>query len=152
MSQSFSKNLKKFGLLIAGASLVVYALVFMSIEDSYFGVVLESTSEPDWEKISPRYLVKNSIPISLIEDNGQNCLLYAQNLDKIVNHPYFVKGKEVASTLNYESENQTIMVPCDEIHGEKSRLEIWYVTEDSPSHAAKYQYFITTWSYESNNE
>jgi hypothetical protein len=152
MSESISKNIKKFGLLIAGSILVIYAVVFMPVQDSYFGAVLESTSEPVWEEISPRHIVKNSIPITLLEKDGQNCILDASNLDKIINHAYFAKGKEAASALNYDSESQTITVPCDELHGEKSKLEIWYITEESPSYAAKYQYFITVWSSESNNE
>jgi hypothetical protein len=146
MSESVSKNIKKFGLLIAGSILVIYAVIFMPIQDSYFGAVLDSTSEPEWNEVSPRFIVKNSIPITLMERDGQTCLLDASNLDKIINHAYFVKGKEAASALNYDSEAQTIVVPCDDLHGDKSRLEIWYVTEDSPDHASKYQYFITPWN------
>jgi hypothetical protein len=146
MQKDFSKNIKKFGLLVAGSILVIYAVIFIPVEESYFGVILEIPSDPKWDEISPRYIVKNSIPITLMEKDGQNCLLDASNLDKIINHAYFVKGEEIASNLNYNSKDHTIMIPCEVLHGEKSRLEIWYVTEDSPNHAAKYQYFITPWN------
>ena len=146
MQEKVSKNIKKFGLVIAGSALIIYAIFFLPVSESYFGVLLESTSEPDWDEISPRYIVKNSIPITLIEKDGQNCLLDASNLDKIITHSYFIRGDELASSLRYDSENQTIEIPCDKVFDEKSRLEVWYVTEESPKHAMKYQYFVTAWN------
>ena len=150
MQQTVSKNIKKFGLVIGGCILVLYAIFFLPIENSYFGMLLESSTVPEWDEISPRYIVKNSIPITLIEKNIQNCILDASNLDKIINHSYFIRGNEIASDLKYNSEEKTISIPCEKTFGEKSRLEIWYVTEDSPIHAEKYQYFITPWSSNGN--
>ena len=146
MQEKVSKNIKKFGLVVAGAILVIYAVFFLPVSESYLGVLIESTSEPNWDEVLPRNIVKNSIPITLIQMNGQNCLLDASNLDKIITHTYFKRGEELASHLKYESEDQTIEVPCDKTFGEKSRLEIWYVTEESPKHSMKYQYFITSWN------
>jgi len=145
MQEQVSKNIKKYGLVIGAGILVIYAVFFLSVEESYFGVLLESTSEPEWDEISPRYIVKNSIPITLEDKNGQNCLLDAPNLDKIIEHAYFMRGDELALNLRYDSENQTIMIPCEETFGEKSRLEIWYVTEESPKHSMKFQYFVSQW-------
>jgi len=31
------------------------------------------------------------------------------------------------------------------IVGEKSRLNVWYMLEESPNHPTKYEYFITEW-------
>ena len=140
------KNIRKFGLVIGAGTLLVYAVFFLPVSKSYFGALLESTSEPNWEEISPRYIVKNSIPITLIEKDGQNCLLDAPNLDKIITHSYFKRGEELASNLRYDAKEKSITIPCEKTFGEKSRLEIWYVTEDSPKHAKKFQYFVTPWN------
>jgi len=150
MEERVSKNIKKFGLLIGAVVLVVYAIFFLPVSESYLGVLIESTSEPEWDEISQRHIVKNSIPITLIKKDGPNCLLDASNLDKIITHDYFKQGDELASHLKYDSENHTIEIPCDKTFGEKSRLEIWYVTEESPKHAMKYQYFITAWKETGN--
>lgn len=146
MQERISKNIKKFGLVTGAGILVIYAIFFLPVSESYLGVLIESTSKPVWDEVLPRHVVKNSIPIILIETKGQSCLLDAINLDKIITHAYFKRGNELGSDLNYNSENHTIEMPCDKTFGEKSRLEIWFVTEESPKHAKKYQYFVTPWN------
>jgi len=48
--------------------------------------------------------------------------------------------------LNYDKDNETIILPCDVLKGEKSKLNIWFVTEESPKDSKKYQYFVTSWN------
>ena len=107
--------------------------------------ILEPYTEVNWDEVLPRNIVKNSIPITLLEDYGGKCKVSAQNFDKILSHNYFVKDKELALKLDYDNENETLVLPCDLLKGEKSRLNVWYVVEESPKHSKKYQYFVTAW-------
>ncbi len=63
----------------------------------------------------------------------------------IIDHQYFVRSDELANKLQFDRENQTFILPCDELAGEKSRLNVWYVIPEAKKHAEKYEYFITEW-------
>ena len=126
--------------------LIVIVLYYYPIDQSLFGFLLEKVSDPNWEEISQRNIVKNSIPIILLEEKDGNCKVKAQNFDLIVDHQYFINGNELARELNYERENETLILPCDILDGGKSRLNVWYVLEESPKHAKKFQYFLTPWT------
>ena len=131
--------------VIAMAILVIFAFFYIPQSDSLFGSFLEFFSGPNWDEVSERNIVKNSIPIILLEEQGTKCLVKAEKFDVIVDHPYFIRGNELAQELNYDKANETILLSCDQLKGEKSRLDIWYATEEAQKHAMKYQYFITTW-------
>jgi len=135
--------------VIAMAILVIFAFFYIPQSDSLFGSFLESFSGPNWDELSERNTVKNSIPIILLEEQGTKCLVKAEKFDVIVDHPYFIRGNELAQELNYDKANETILLSCDQLKGEKSRLDIWYATEEAQKHAMKYQYFITTWEEKS---
>ena len=38
------------------------------------------------------------------------------------------------------------------LEGDKSRLNVWYVIEESSTHSKKFQYFVTPWEEEIRND
>ena len=140
-----TKHNDKF-FVIGAAALVVFAFFYMQDKNSLLSEFFEFYVPPDWDEISPRNIVKNSIPITLIGKDGSNCAVEAMRFNDIIDHRYFVKGEQLADELNYKRELNRLTVPCEELHGEKSELVIWYATEESSKHATKYQYWIKEWN------
>ncbi len=132
--------------VIAMAALVIVTFFFFQRSDSLLGSWLEPYSEPIWDEVPDKHIVKNSIPIILLEENNGKCKMTAQKFDVIIEHPYFIRGNELAGKLNYEKVDKTLVLPCDLLEGEKSRLNVWYAVEESTKHSKKYQYFITSWN------
>ena len=132
--------------LIVGIGIVAAVFFFNPVENSYLNLFLADFTEVDWDEVKPRNIVKNSIPINLIEKMNGKCMVTANKFDSIIDHQYFIRANELARELNYDSENSTLMLPCDQLEGEKSRLHVWYVVEESPKHSKKYQYFVTQWN------
>ena len=130
---------------------VVVALFYLPASNSVVKSILEPYTELNWDEVKKRDIVENSIPITLLEDLGSKCKVSAQNFDLIIGHKYFVRGKEIAWKLDYDEENETLMLPCDLLKGEKSRLNVWYVLQESPKHPKKYQYFVTPWNETSSD-
>ena len=133
-------------ILIVVAILVGMTLYFVPVKNSYFSLITEQFSEPKWDEISERNIVKNAIPVTLIEQNDGKCKVTAHDFDIIVDHAYFKRGEELAKKLSYDRESQTLILPCETLKGEKSRLNVWYVVEESPKYSTKYQYFVTPWN------
>ena len=136
---------QKFFLLFA--VIAVIAIISVShytgyLEKSLFGVVINQFTEPAWDEIHPRYVVKQAIPVTILGDNVGRCLLYAQFFDRIIDQESFIRGDELAKKLNYDRENETITVDCSELKYTKSKIVIWYVEEDSPIDSKKYQYWF----------
>jgi len=138
------KEQKIFVIVMAG--LVVFAFFYLQRSDSLLGSWLEQLSEPNWDEVLERDIVKNSIPVSLLDEQEEKCKVMADRFDIIVDHPYFIRGKELARELNYDIDSKTLVLSCDLLEGEKSRLNVWYALEESPKHSKKYQYFITSWN------
>ena len=132
--------------LIAIGIVVILVLMFTPIEKSMFGVFLEQFSKVDWNEVKERNIVKNSIPIIMLEEKGSNCIVNADNFDIIISHEYFERSADLERELSYDSENETLLVSCDLLDGEKSRLHVWYALIESEKHATKYEYFITPWN------
>jgi len=107
--------------------------------------VSEQLSGVNWNEVLPRNIVKNSIPIVLISDHGDQCIMDAGNFELIIDHSYFVRSGDLSRELNYDRENNVLTIACDMLQGEKSRLNVWYALEESESHANKYEYFVTVW-------
>jgi len=102
--------------------------------------------EANWDEIEDRHIVKSSIPITVVEKQGNKCVVSANKFDVIVYHAFFSKGAELANKLSYDDEARTIVLPCDEIPDEeKSRLSIWYAVPEAPKYAERYMYFVTPW-------
>mgnify|MGYP003726987399 CR=1 FL=1 len=126
--------------------MVIVVLVFVPFENNYVGVFLKQFSGVDWDKVTQRDTVENSIPITLIEQTGKNCIVSAENFDIIIDHKYFVRSADLANELNFDREHNTLTLNCDLLAGDKSRLDIWYVVEESVNHSMKYEYWITAWN------
>jgi len=105
----------------------------------------EQFSDVNWNEVLSRNIVKNSIPIVLISDHGDQCIVDAKNFYLIVDHNYFERSDDLIRELNYDRENNVLTIACDMLQGEKSRLNVWYALEESERHANKYQYFVTVW-------
>jgi len=140
-----NKKKQKF-FAIGMATLVIFAFFYLQRSDSILGSLLEQFSEPNWDEVLERNIVKNSIPIVILKELDGKCIVTAQKFDVIIEHPYFIRGNELASELNYDNDEKTLMVHCDLLEGEKSRLNVWYALEESAKHSKKYQYFITPWN------
>lgn len=132
--------------LIVAAGLVIIGLFYsLNNSDSIFGKFLEQQGPVDWSEVKGRDIVKNSIPITILEDNNGECKVLGEKFDLIIDHQYFVRSSEFAEKLQFDRENKTLIISCDELKGEKSRLNVWYVIQESEKHATKYEYFITEW-------
>ena len=132
--------------LIAIGIVIILVLIYMPIEKSMFGVFLEQFSKVDWNEVKERNIVKNSIPIIFSEEKGSSCIVNADNFDLIISHEYFERSADLERELSYDSESETLLVSCDLLDGEKSRLHVWYALKESEKHATKYEYFITPWN------
>ena len=132
--------------VIVTACVVITVFVFAPWSNSYFGLIIEAFTGPNWSQLSPHDIVKNVIPITLIDKEDSNCKMSSENLDNVIEHRYFVHGKEFAQAINYDGKNKTIVLPCEMIDGNKSRLHIWYIKEEAPRDGGKYKYFVTPWN------
>ena len=139
---------KEISILVIGAVLLVGAYFYLDTSDSLFGVVTSSFEPVDWDEVLPRNIVKNSIPIELLDTNGNSCTVTGKNFEMITAHNYFIRNQGVTEKLQYDVQEETLVVPCNELQGEKSRLNVWYVVEESPKHPMKWEYFITAWDAE----
>jgi len=132
-------------ILIGIAAVVILAYFFLDISGSLFGVIEEKFSPVNWNEVIKRNIVKNSVPITILEQTNGNCKVKAVEFYLIIDHEYFIKSEQLANQLKYDRDNATLVIPCDELKGEKSRLNVWYVLQESPVHSEKYEYFITEW-------
>ena len=140
-------NKKQERLFVLVAACVLIAIfVFAPWQNSYFGLFIEMFTGPNWNDLNPHDVVKNSVPLTLIEKTENNCKMFAENLNNVVGHQYFVHGQEFAQAVKYDAENNTIVLPCEMVDGEKSRLHVWYIKEDVARHGGAYKYFVTPWT------
>ncbi len=136
------RHLDKVFVLIA-AILVVIVFVYGPWEKSYVGVILDPIIEPDWGKIQEQHLIKSSTMLTMIENNGNDCLVEGAKISDIINHPYFLNANEFGKKINFKNTTNVITIPCHKLQGDESRLHVWFVAEEAPEHAGKYKYFIT---------
>ena len=132
-------------LILVGAA-IVGAFLYLDIENSLFGILIDQFTPVDFDEVHARNIVKNAIPIILLEKNDGSCKVNGEKFFQITNHTYFVRSQELIDKLQYDHDERTLIIPCDQIHDEKSRLEVWYVTTESEKHSTKYDYWITPWS------
>ena len=138
--------------VIAIAVLIIFSLIYLQESNTLFNSILSQFSEVNWEKVKDRDIVKNSIPIDLIEKINGKCIMSAQKFDLIVDHEYFIRANELELELEFDRENKTITISCNMLEGDKSRLNVWYVIEESSTHSKKFQYFVTPWEEEIRND
>jgi len=140
-----NKKQEKIFVLVA-AAVVIVVFAFTPWSNNYFGLLLDTFTGPNWDEVNPHDVVKNVIPITLIDKVDNNCKMSAENLDNVIEHQYFVRGKEFAQAVNYDVKNNTIVLPCEMVDDEKSRLHVWYIIEEAPRHGGTYKYFVTPWN------
>ena len=141
----------KTKLFIVGAVVLVVVLFSVSyysgyLEHTVFMILVDQFTEPNWDEIQEKHIVRSSIPIIVIEKQNTKCVVSALKFGDIVNHQFFPKGAELANKLSYDDDAKTLTLSCDEIPDEeKSRLNIWYATPESQRYAERYSYFVTPW-------
>ncbi len=138
--------------VVAIVVLIIFSFIYLQESNTLFNSILGQFSEVDWEEVKDRDIVKNSIPIELIEKIDGKCLMSAQKFDLVVDHQYFILANELELELEFDRENKTIVISCNMLEGDKSRLNVWYVIEESSTHSKKFQYFVTPWSEEIGND
>ena len=138
--------------VIAIVVLIIFSFIYLQESNTLFNSILGQFSEVDWEEVKERDIVKNSIPIDLIEKINGKCMMSAQKFDLIVDHEYFIRANELELELEFDRENKTIVISCDMLEGDKSRLNVWYVIEESSTHSKKFQYFVTPWTQDIGND
>ncbi|ABK76906.1 hypothetical protein CENSYa_0264 [Cenarchaeum symbiosum A] len=147
------KPLIIIGVAVAAAVGIVYAVgvdtLSERVENSLLASLLSGYGSTNWDEVHERYIVKSFIPVNLMERNGGTCTVSAERFQPIIEHSYFAQGERLAADLRFDNDTETIMLPCDQLHGDKSALNVWYVTPDSPVHAERYQYFLTEWDNDS---
>jgi len=134
--------------LIIGAVLLVSAYFYLDTSESLLQSVTDQLKPLDWDEIFIRNIVKNSIPIELLVTNGNSCVVSSENYEMIANSPYFERNHEVTEKLQYDAQEKTLVVPCGELQGEKSRLNVWYIVKEDPDRPMEWKYFITAWDAE----
>jgi len=138
--------LKKDKILVITIGIaLIFTFFYFQDSDTYFNsIFIKPFQKVNWDEVTERNIVKNSIPITLIEEiDKKKCKVTAKNFDIIIEHDYFVLSDELARELSYDKENETLILSCDLLQDNKSRLNVWYVTEESPKHPTKFQYFVT---------
>ena len=120
-------NIKGIIFVVIALGLVVYAVIALPIEDSLLFVILSDFVPVNWDEVKSREMVRNAIPITTIQEDNGNCKVEAKRLGSILDQGDFVKKEQLASKLNFDRTEETITVACSELHGEKSKLHIWYV-------------------------
>ena len=143
-------NIKGIIFVSFSAILVILALVFLQTEDSVIGIVVEELSGPDWSNITPREVIKTSFLVIVLESiNEKDCKLKAGEISAVLTHADFKKSEEFARKVQYNNEDNTIILPCESLSGEKLKFNIWYITEDAKNHATKYTYWLSESSSDS---
>ena len=131
--------------VIIALGFVVIGVYYSMNADTVFSKAFEPFMPVDWDEVHDRNILKNSIPIELIEKMNGDCKVSALKFAMITDQDLFVRSEELVNELQFDRENTIIILPCDELEAEKSRLNVWFVTEESSKHPNKYEYFITPW-------
>ena len=140
-----NKKQERIFVLVAACVLVVI-FVFAPWQNSYFGLFVNMLTGPNWDELNPHDVVKNSVALILIEKTDRYCKMSAENLNNVIEHQYFVRGQEFAHVVKYDAKNNTIVLPCDMVSDERSRLHVWYVKEEAPHYGGTFKYFVTPWN------
>ena len=132
--------------VLGAASVVVIIFVFGPWQNSYFGLFVDTIVGQDWDDLSPHDIVKNEVPLTLIEKFDGSCKMSAENLGNVIDHQYFVRGQEFANKVRFDPIDSSIVIPCEMTGQERSRLHVWYVKEEAPKYGGEFKYFVTPWS------
>ena len=61
---------KELSILVIGTVILVAAYFYLDTSNTLFGVISDKITPVNWDEVKPREIVKNSIPIELLETNG----------------------------------------------------------------------------------
>ncbi len=140
-------------ILVIAIILFTAAFYFYGTSNSLLNQAVDPFTSPNWDEVANRNIVKNSIPIILLDETfGGKCLVSAENFSLITSHQYFLKSNQLSNELKYDSNEKTLLISCDKLVGEKSALNVWYATEEAKKHPTKYEYFVTEWNVELNEK
>ena len=124
--------------------IVGLTLVFIPWSDySILGKMIEPIMPADWENISKKNIVENTVLLSLVEERSEDCLVYSNRLSSMFDHEYFIHSSEMQKQLQYNEVDQTLIVPCENMQDEQLRLHLRYITQDAPKDGTKYEYYFT---------
>ena len=136
--------MKRDDIIFLSIAIIVAGIIIVNItsENTILGVITESITEPKWDELKPRDIVKNTIPITVLEKNG-NCLVSAEKLDIIFDHADFIQSDKLERELNYDREKNTIKIGCGELIDDTMNFHIWFVIPEASKSAERFTYFIT---------
>ena len=136
--------MKRDDIIFLSIAVIIAGIILVNIssEDTILGVLIDPIREANWDELKPRDIVKNTIPITLLERNG-DCLVSAEKLDLILSHEYFIQSDKLERKLNYDREKETIKIGCDKLIDDAMNLHVWYVIPDASKSVGKFTYFIT---------
>ncbi len=130
-----------FFVLIA---VVALTLVFIPWYNySILGKVIAPIMPADWENISEKNIVENTVLLSLVEERSDGCLVYSERLFGMFDHIDFIRSSEMQNQLQYNKDAQTLVVPCENMQDEQLRLHLRYVIQEAPKDGTKYEYTFT---------
>ena len=134
--------------LAASICLVIFGFIYSLNSETLFGKLLDQVKPVDWDKIFPRNIIKNSIPIEILENQNGICNVKAESFQLILKAPEFIKSQDLAHELSYDNDTKTIKISCDKLPGdklpgEKDNLHVWIVRGDTEKFSGRYQYFVT---------
>ena len=144
--------MKKDDIVFLSIAIIVAGIILINItsEDTILGVITESIREPKWDELKPRDIVKNTIPVKVLERNG-GCLVSAEKFDLILDHGDFIRSDKLERQLNYDRERNTIKIACEKLIDDAMNLHVWYVIPEASDSTEKFTYFITDSSMGVNN-
>jgi len=64
--------MKRDDIIFLSIAIIVAGIILLNIasENTILGVITESITEPEWDELKPRDIVKNTIPITVLEKKG----------------------------------------------------------------------------------
>ena len=136
-----ANNAPKIFVAVA-AVLVIAGFIYTYSDDTLFGKFVEPIKPVNWDEVASKYIIEYSIPVSIIEESGNDCKVSAERLGSVFTHGKFTRAMDFANDINFDFEDETAILPCDKMQGDPSELTVWYVAPDSKTHEAKYEYFI----------
>ena len=130
--------------LAVSICLVIFGFIYSLNSETLFGKLLDQVKPVDWDKVFPRNIIKNSIPIEILENQNGICKIKAENFQLILKAPEFTKSQDLARELDYNNDTKTIKISCDKLPGENDKLHVWIVRGEAEKFSGRYQYFVTT--------
>lgn len=134
--------------LIVPICLVIFGFFYSLNSETLFGKFLEQIKPINWDEVHPREIIKNSIPIEILEIQNDICKIKADKFHYIMTAPEFTRAQDLARELDYDNDTKTLKMSCNnlpdsKLPGETYKLHVWFVREDTPKFPERYQYFTT---------